>query len=80
MVDGVAEAVSCLRGIECEQWGPTARKSQYAKCDKNVTLFYRVDVDVSRLLWVGKERDYRILSRILRRAHQDAHPYSCMAH
>ena len=29
---------------------------QYAKGDKYLTLVYQIDIDVTRLLWVGRER------------------------
>ena len=29
---------------------------QYAKGHKYLTLVYQIDLDVTRLLWVGKER------------------------
>jgi len=35
---------------------------QYAKGHRYVTLVYQIDLDVTRLLWVGREKNQRILS------------------
>jgi hypothetical protein len=35
---------------------PSASMIQYAKGHKYLTLVYQIDIGITRLLWVGKER------------------------
>ena len=46
---------------------------QYARGHKYLTLVYQIDLGVTRLLWIGKERTIRILPGILHRYGQGRH-------
>ena len=51
---------SSLSGLEHRKFGQIdaigVDEIQYAKGHKYLTLVYQIDLDVTRLLWVGKER------------------------
>lgn len=50
---------------------------QYAKGHKYLTLVYQIDLDVTRLLWVGRE-EHRVLSEILHRHRRRANFEDCV--
>src|SRR5215472_14834181 len=46
---------------------------QYAKGQKYLTLVYQIDIGMTRLLWIGKERTIESFSRILHHHGRGSH-------